>query len=319
MKILSFLGDTNKTPPRIVLVFGSGLVGCQVLKALESYAPVKECHVQYSWQCDDDISRRQLSVLTDLLNEHLAFFPIDPAPSVSIVWAAGKTGFDSAEEAVEWEMRDFKRIISFAEQSAAENGGPHRFFMLASAGALFEGQRLILKNSIPSPRRPYGFLKREQECLLARAEISGKFVYRLSSVYGPFTEGNRINLISAMLTAGLRRQVCRIFGNLGTLRDYVDSRDIGLFVAGEIMSALPQASDRPLILASYKPTTIFEMRKIIEDSLRRKLYVSFDPVPSNALDITYAPSCAPSHFWNPTTLYLGIRSIMRSSTITGNN
>ena len=43
------------------------------------------------------------------------------------------------------------------------------FFLVSSAGGLFEGQRNVGDRSQPSPMRPYGFLKLRQEKLLQDA------------------------------------------------------------------------------------------------------------------------------------------------------
>jgi len=292
-----------------ILLFGNGLIGSQIALSLKQTFNYDDKDISYSWSPDDRDSTIQL----EKIRNSLLFVP-DTLPSrISIVWAAGKAGFTATEEDCQRELAQFRKILSFGEsiQKAVEDV-PVRFFHVSSAGALFEGQRCITSKSLSSPKRPYGRLKLQQEQLLEASPLFRKYIYRPSSVYGEIGSGHRRGLVPVMLLAGFQHGICKVSGNLSTLRDYVYAGDIGLFIAREIFSGKPQATAKPLALCSLKPTSIFEIKKEIEALLKRKIYVSMELNPANSLDITYSESCAPRYFWKPVDIKSGIGMIYRS-------
>jgi nucleoside-diphosphate-sugar epimerase len=176
--------------------------------------------------------------------------------------------------------------------------------MMSSAGGLFEGQRLVDRNSEPRPVRPYGRAKLSQEqrapCLPAGISCS---IYRPSSVYGHNRRGGRSGLIAALIDGAKTHQTSHIFGNINTLRDYVMAGDIGAFVAARVSG---NHEPGEFLLASGKPATIGEVIHIVERATARRLYVRFEHLASNADHMSFIPAALPEK-WIPTDLETGIR------------
>ncbi len=311
MKLI-LIKDKPDLSKKLVLVFGSGIVGKQIVSSIVFKHTVIMYDYQYLWNSTEKESKGQLVSLECFILKVLEMNNIIlPQVSLSIVWAAGKAGFFSNNDDVEKELCNFAKLILFFERiEKSSKIAKVSFFLMSSAGALFEGMGYITNETKPRPFRAYGFLKLKQENILLTSKLENCYIYRLTSVYGQFSTGDRSNLVSALITAGLRREVCHIFGQMNTLRDYVSSTDIGAFIETEIFSQQPQASARVLILASLKPSTILEIKHEIEMILMRRIYIEIDPDPGNMLDISYSKSCIPDNIWNTTDLKVNLRSIV---------
>ena len=71
--------------------------------------------------------------------------------------------------------------------------------MISSAGGLFEGQTFCDARSAPTPQRPYGEGKLNQEQLAWGRKGDAKIhIFRPSSVYGVSPSG-RIGLVTALI------------------------------------------------------------------------------------------------------------------------
>ncbi len=157
------------------------------------------------------------------------------------------------------------------------------------------------------PARAYGVAKLQQERLAAGLpDAIRRMVYRPSSVYG-YRSGGRVGLISALLRSALENRAARILGLLDTLRDYVYNEDIGRFVVDRIL--LPR-NPETCVLASGKPTSIYEAIQLIESVTQTRLYLQFDPAPRNALPMSFRPSALPRD-WRVTPIETGIRRTMQ--------
>jgi UDP-glucose 4-epimerase len=179
------------------------------------------------------------------------------------------------------------------------------FHLLSSAGGLFEGQRQVTGSSNPSPRRPYGAAKLEQEaCLLRFHPDTSTHVYRPSSVYGFSGAGVRLGLVNVLIQNALRHQVSRIYGNPHTMRDYVLASDIGRFISDRIIGQ--SGASGTFLLASGKPSSTFEILHRIQDVTRRKIYLRFEPETDNSSHNTYCARSLPEG-WHPTDIDAGIR------------
>ena len=196
---------------------------------------------------------------------------------LSVVWAAGRAGFQSGDSAHQSEFENFERVLSLGTRIALKTPRCRvRFFLVSSAGGLYEGQRNVSLSTPAVPLRAYGRFKLMQEQALRQAEgYDASFVYRPSTIYGLALKG-RVGLVYALLLNGLRQRVSAISGNATTLRDYVFNRDLGRFIADEILS-LTETEAPPRFLVSGKPSSIQEIATIAEDLLGRKLYLSYSP------------------------------------------
>jgi UDP-glucose 4-epimerase len=285
-----------------------GLVGRAIAASLLRLSEWASQELAFSWV---DPSQRLLD--KSLIEQFIirsADLPINGEAygirRLDIVWVAGRAGFGSSQADVEQEFDAFRDVLAIGEHLCQQIPmASHAFHLFSSAGGLFEGQCQVHRESIPEPKRPYGALKLEQESHLAAAtQKVSKLIYRPSSVYGYSGTGLRIGLVSALLQNAIRHRVSQIFGEPHTIRDYVLASDIGSFMANRLMA--PPCNSETFLLASGRPSTMFEMLRKTEQAVGRRLYCQFDSRPSNASHISFSKSALPND-WSPSDLDTGIR------------
>jgi nucleoside-diphosphate-sugar epimerase len=293
----------------LIAVFGVGLVGHAICVELARAGARCALDVPVNWSTPlsvEDAVCRICEAAHSAAEESV--LPL----RISVVWAAGSAGFQSPEAAHVLELEHLKVVLSLGERLA--HAGPmwaRRFFLISSAGGLFEGQSNVGPESIPQPLRAYGSFKLLQErALSSTGGFHTSFVYRPSTIYGHSPKG-RLGLVSALLLNGIRRRVSTISGNATTLRDYVLSGDVGRFIAAEILT--PEEIKGPCIrfLVSGKPSSILEITRVVEELLCRKLYLSYALMPQNALHNTYSRTAVP-HNWRSASIREGIQTVLRN-------
>jgi UDP-glucose 4-epimerase len=299
------LHECKKRGP-VVALFGEGLIGSAVLGALCARGGLKNEAMVFSYAERE----RHAGQLTEIGRRISRLRADGVAGSVSVVWCAGKAGFMTSADQAGAELSLFGRIIDFTEKLASSSTAlAVTFHMVSSAGGVFEGQKHITSRSLPSPQRPYGRLKLAQERLLLSSSRSiGKKIYRLSSVYGPIRKEHRMGLVPALIYNGARHRVSQIFGTLDTLRDYIWCGDVGAYIARSIETEKHGRAARLVHLASGKPSSIHEIKRIVEDMLNKKIYVAFQTTYDNSDDITFSTEILP-HDWHPIDIRTAARSV----------
>jgi len=295
-----------------IAVFGVGLVGSALVDRLRSLARMDAAWLPLDWL---DLSERDRH-LEEIGVRIVASFRPGPAGRLTLVWSAGRAGFAAGRGETDAELANFRAVLALSTRCAEDfPEGMTRIVHFSSAGGLFEGQRQVDSRSVPGPRRPYGELKDAQERLLASSRIRAAIV-RLSSVYGRARPGQRAGLVSTLLVNGIRREVSSIYGSMDTLRDFVWADDVAAFVSRLILGGLEPPESRPILLASGRPSSIFEIQKIIEDLLGYKIYISYAPGAPNREDITFARSALPSG-WVSSDLRANVGMVYREAMRTG--
>lgn len=278
-----------------VLLFGTGLVGSAIARALRIRFQSQGEPLPYDWQ-DADLRRAQRDAIRGAL---------ETPDRVILVWAAGCSGFGSSAEDMACETALVAELVAFACQIKADRPATTvDAHLLSSAGGLFEGQTHCTAASLPRPLRPYGHGKLAQETLLRQATtLDGRHVHRPSTVYGAAGTG-RVGLVAALIGNALKGATTRIFGSPGTLRDYVLADDIGRYVASRIGAAGTGAVSVHL-LAAGRPTAVHEIIELVGRCLDLPLRLQFDPHPTNTRNMSFLPSALPAG-WNRTPLATGI-------------
>lgn len=304
------------TPPlanaHIVSIFGAGLLGSAIHQSLVKAACYSTETLPFSWsdpqrqKQDTDAIYKKISNII----EHQFVADDSQAARVSFVWSAGKGGFTSTEEVLETELKSFIRVVdTFNRLEKKYSETTFDFHSLSSAGGMHEGQRVVDSLYTTNPDRPYGRLKQAQEHLLmiARPRIN-YMIYRPASVYGYVGTHCRLGLVPTLLYNCHFNKVTTIYGNLNTLRDYVPSIDAGKFIADRIRFGL-SADEEPIkLLASGKPTSIFEIKNIVEKITGKRIYLTFRDEIDNSSDITFSPAIIPDG-WQCTDIETGIRNV----------
>lgn len=286
------LRSTAAGRSRHVALFGVGLIGSAVLRALREDGADAVAHHPFAW----DRPRERRVALDDACASISAGLHGDDV--FQIAWAAGRCGFRAGEAEAFAEQEGFDEAVTALEDVARR--APRtatRFLLFSSAGGLFEGQRRVDRDSVPAPRRPYGRLKLHQERRVTRPDAPWRAeILRLSSVSGPGAPGQRRGLVATLLRNGLRHRPSRIEGRMETLRDFVPVEDVAAFALARMRGPDVQRHGRVFTLASAKPSSLAEVQHEVERTLGRKIYVAYALSPSNDQDITFGPGVRPRGF-----------------------
>ena len=312
----------DKSPscsPGVVLLFGSGLIGTAIKNALlRSVTQASAKQIDWSWPLPSPA--QELALETSVSQ---AIMERDDV-NFSVIWAAGQTGFGSTFDAMADEFAALQRVLKISKNSGDGIDPERRSFVhVSSAGGLFEGQVACGPETLPMPLRAYGEGKLAQEQIIqTEAGLGRRIILRPSSVYG-FVRGARRGLLATLITSAFQHKPATIFGSLLTLRDYVYAPDIGNFVAKRLIkprSSSEADSTEICLLASARPASVFEIVRLVEESLGHGLFMKIDPRPENARDNTFLPSVLPVDF-QPTDLHEGvaltISAVTREQTLGG--
>lgn len=296
------LHDLNERR-KIIALFGEGLIGSSIVGALPRQFTLESIPFDYD---KPEEQASQLRGITARILQLSADIPED----LYVVWSAGKAGFSATESDAEAELAIYRRILDFACSCANLPSIKNcSMYSTSSAGGLFEGQKLVTPSSKPNPLRPYGRLKlAEEEMLLSSSERIQKKIFRLSTVFGPMKKGFRFGLISTLIYNGVCHKVSRIVGNSASLRDYIWNIDVGRHMVRELLDNSSDPKTVLVHLASGKPTSIDEIKHIIEKILNKKLFITFIDANENSSDITFSKTILPGN-WQPVDIQTAAQSI----------
>ncbi len=298
------------------LIFGVGLIGQAIAKELELQDDFLSSYKGFSWtdplKQSSDFNTLKADILNTYMQAQKNSLNFNRA-RITFIWSAGPCGFQSKDADLALELVNFKRVVNFSNKLVELLDHLYiDFHLVSSSGAIFEGQRSVTVFNEPKPRRPYAFLKLEQEQYLLDANIKlGKCIYRPSSVYGNYNPLNRISLIPIMIYNGMRNYTTSIFGSMDTIRDYVYVEDVSRFIVRESLFKSFSNKIRTYVLASARPATIMNIKQIVESTVGRKIYLTYHPVPSELAHNSFMPSALPLNF-SITSLETCIRKIHRN-------
>lgn len=311
MILLRSADGGSPTSRLAVAVFGAGLVGSAVVEVLVRLGHLRASVYPFDWEAGVR-GEEQLKTIDDAITGILVH-----GGSLSFLWSAGRAGFGATVEETSAELERFRTVLRMAELCA------HRFpascpsfHLVSSAGGLFEGQRCIGPDSVPQPRRQYGWMKLRQEGLLQASVFLNYQIYRLSSVYGYLRPGRRWGLITTLLVNGVHQRASFLTGRMSTLRDFVFVGDVASCIAPRILADDGRPSCETTLLASGRSCSLFEVQRMLEDVIGRKVFVAYSLDPANSSDITFSPS-AVFPGWYPCDLRTGLLRVYRDALSSG--
>lgn len=314
MRIFEAGSGVSRGAPDLILLFGSGLVGRPIGIVLER-AGYGVTTVPFRWGLGRESAKQDADELFKTVEWRMVQGSDrrNADKRLAIIWAAGRCGFGSSQKDTDIEQIDFEVVAEGAQElvrrRSCEFAG---FHFVSSAGALFEGSGLVTDHTDPVPLRPYGVMKlRQERYLWGKGELQAR-VYRPSSVYGASQSSSRRNLIGVLIKGATRSEVCQISGSLGTLRDYVHADDVGSLIANKVLSDADETAGAAELLATFRPSSIYEIRKIVELVTRRHVFLRLDPEPYNSLSITFSPSLNTDPQWRPRDVSTGIKAVASS-------
>jgi UDP-glucose 4-epimerase len=288
-----------------VLLFGSGILGGAIAARLGAQATMPPAELHWPWADANGRCR-----MATLLHQSL---DADCPAAVSLIWAAGRSGMGSTTEDMARETALVVELIEFATALASSSDAAVHMHLISSAGGLFDGHTHVGSDTQATPERPYGHGKLAQEQLLAAAAAAhpglSTHVYRPTTVYG-FQAGARMGLIPVLILNGLAGRTSTIIGRADTIRDYVATEDVARFVGGRVQQ-LASAPPSALLLASGRPTPLGEIVAETESLLGTRLYLRYDPRPSNSANMSFRPSATPTDL-RPVDLRSGIRRVAQA-------
>ena len=292
----------NRRVKHVVLIFGLGLIGRAVQRAIRNcFIPSSE-ELPFNWD-SNSIQQQQIIEIQKRVTK-LGSNQSCPV-QIDIVWSAGKAGFGAGEPVFQKEAEAFSLSLNLAKSITREL--PHcklRYHLLSTAGGLYEGQILVDADSHASIHRSYGQAKLQLESSLAALpEQIEQLIYRPSSVYGYGGPGARIGLVVAAIHSAVKNSLINIYAKPDTLRDYVYVEDIGRFIASNIEKTI--FDKKVFILASGKPTSTVELTNIIERVTEKRLLIQYQLAGDNTMSNTYQSTCLPND-WEATSLETGV-------------
>ena len=283
---------------RTVWLFGGGLIGGNVSNYLAKLCDYRFDSVKVLWNDLEYISTIVGQIISRSNLSH------DETCKISLVWAAGKSGFYSSVQEVEIEFIYFQKLIDCLLRSI--NNLPIDAVFVSSAGGLYEGSINISRKTKISIKRPYGKLKKKQEgYLLSNSRFDKVSIIRPSSVYGYINTKNRMGLIPTMIYNALTSKSTILYGNLYTLRDYVWADDVAKFIFNKIFFD----GSGIYILANCKPSSILEIKREVEKITRRKVLFKMNNSMENNADITFS-NYLPLSTWDPINISAGISKVL---------
>jgi len=311
MILLTANHSATSRSPCAVLLFGAGMVGSAISTQLQQSGSLDSTFMPLDWG-PTDLFAGQLMAIEARLTEFLSEGPpaSNRAGGLHFVWCAGQAGFYSTEEQVSRELNRYQDVLQTIERIVDRFPDiPAKMILISSAGGLFEGQRGVTVDSIPAPSRPYSRLKlAQEELLLGSRAFPKKEIYRLTSVYGYIRTHQRRGLIPTLVANGLCQRPCQITGYSTTIRDYVWIEDVAEYVSRTVMSGASAGQDRVEILASGKPSSILEIRQIVENTISRSLSLHYSLDAANGDAMSFDAGVLPED-WHPSELSTNVRKI----------
>ena len=301
MTILDPVATASGRVP-VIALFGKGLVGTGIVDGCCRLIPFRIRQFPFSWG-DPSIHGAQKASVVEEISRLLS-----AGRSLAVVWSAGRGGFSASDSELTSERNAFDAVLELARRFVDDGTAPScAFHFVSSAGGLFEGQRLVDANSVPRPLRPYGRMKQNQEEALSESRLPAR-IYRPSSVYGPIHPVRRMGIIPVLILNGLRRSVTSIFGHLTTLRDYVATEHVGAFIASRIVAETTPRIPTVDFLVSALPASILEIRNVVEQEIRHRVYLAMHGSPDNTGDITFSPELVPAN-WKRETFEAAVKRV----------
>jgi nucleoside-diphosphate-sugar epimerase len=264
---------------RFVVVFGAGLIGGQCLGLLKNRGYEPKAKWDSAWNVPQDLTRNIDELCSALGTSGCAF--------LDVLWSGGKAGFDANEETASAELSGFQLVMNALQAGCERHGIQYKLVMLSSAGGIFEGQALVDSECVPTPLRPYGRLKLNQEQYANSLKHSGLWILRPTSVFGTISLTKRMGLIPKMIFNASTGQPTSIFGRPDTLRDYVSVEDVARVVV-HCLESQAQKNVQVDIVCSGKPSSIFEIQRHVEEVVRTKMSIVYVNQ-SNAQTMTFRP------------------------------
>lgn len=296
---------------QIVAIFGLGLIGSSICEYLMNQGCFYKKEMFFFWE-NPQLRVNQLeSIVCEIerfINEKVKKNNIKKI-LFDIIWGAGKCGFSAKESDTELEYDCFTETIKKMANLKLSGGElKTNLHLISSAGGIFEGSSQDKVELKPNPLRPYGYLKlRQEHYILQLPDNVQKFIYRLSSVYGAVNPNQRMGLIPTLIFNGLSHRVSTIVGDIETVRDYISREDIARFIGDKVINPT-MGIKTTYLLASGKPSSIYEVKKTIEDVIRKKIYINFHRHRTNKQNICFKKSQIPDDL-NPQLLNTGVRRV----------
>jgi len=285
------INEVNKVT--VVLHFGLGLIGSGIYSRLKQVlytGTLSTFSFPISWM-NQKLLQSEVTEIIKKSKELMGHTDVES--SIIILWSAGKAGFDASREDIEKEVSYFKMLFDVLLNEMREVKVHKYVIFFSSAGGLFENKVGVNNHMKPQAKRPYGELKSMQEIYLRNKKSihKGLKILRPSSVYSrQYNPNDRMGLMSILMRNAIRGKVTTIFGNENTLRDYVCNEKIAKHVVDLLLS--PSSIGLKLVdfLVSGKPTSIFEVKKMIEMIVGKPLFIKYSLDKNNSADITFNPN-----------------------------
>lgn len=280
----------DKVGVKIILLFGNGLIGSAISFELTKFNYLEKSKFKFGWENESEIEIQ----LTHIFKEIKSIK--NKIQSLTIIWSAGKVGFNSTISQAEAEFSFFKASVDGLGRFCSVNNMQKisSFILFSSAGGLHESQTNVYDPQCITLKRPYAKLKKRQEdFLLASNKIFRRnIILRVSTVYPIYNFKGRLGLIAVLFLNSNKGKVSQFYGSENTLRDYISDEDIGKYVVKMLESRIVDISEINYLI-SGKPTSIFEIKKFIEKILKQRMLIQYKYETTNSANISFNSNLKP--------------------------
>lgn len=195
-------------------------------------------------------------------------------PTSNIIWLGGKVNPTSSltvqKSFFEWDLWSLRTALNILSQMHWRGN----FIFLSSGGCVYKYSAQPLRETDSLlPNNSYGKMKLSQERIVTDS-VSHFRILRVSNVFGASTVLNRNqNVIGNWILNYRKKQVCNVYGDLASYRDYINVRDV--------VSAISRASemlknDGVFNVGSSNRTSLLEIVQMFKDLTGNKIQFGFE-------------------------------------------
>ena len=145
----------------LVVLFGVGLIGGSIRTHLVSSGRFSQKHMPFTWQPGNTQLLHKEEIIRTLGSAVKRYIQSrNNSPGVTFVWSAGSGDFFSSNSKTDIENTNFSVVLDIVRKLRADFPAVQLdYYFISSAGALYEGQRYVDRESIETPMCPYGTMK----------------------------------------------------------------------------------------------------------------------------------------------------------------
>jgi UDP-glucose 4-epimerase len=260
----------------ILLVGGLGFIGRNIfnyinqnLKGFDTVI-VDDC----SNSCDNIENFRPKNTITaDYLNPSVKNFVNSISGKKIHIFLAGETRVAEASlRPLDFINANIVKPSKYVQDNVHEGD---IFSLITTAGALYDGTKVLEKHSLPKPKNIYGETKLAEERIIQQlCNLKGANYrsIRMTNVFGPYSD-KKLSAIHAFIRSGIKNQKIFINGDGNQRRDFVYANDAAKAIIEH--SILDETDEITSTIGSHRSVSINDIINIIRENLLPNLSIEY--------------------------------------------